>query len=159
MRTATALVGALLIGTLAACGGGTGAGMDTTITLDEANRRLDAYITEAVAQLPAGAQLKERLRIEEEPCDDVAGEKGKQQASRNYQVTGIDPAEIPAQFETLRAWWQNNGFRILDNNPAGEFLWVENEADGFRMTLKAADGGRLVLISSSPCVWRDGTPD
>ncbi|QFU93668.1 hypothetical protein [Amycolatopsis sp. YIM 10] len=132
--------------------------MDSTITLDEANRRLDAYIEQALAQLPAGAGLRERLRIEEEPCDDVEGDRGKQQASRNYQVTGIDPVRIPSCFDTLRAWWLNNGFRVLDNNPADEFLWVENDADGFRMTLKAADGGRLMLISSSPCVWREGTP-
>ena len=132
--------------------------MDSTITLDEANRKLDAYIEQALAQLPAGAGLKERLRIEEEPCDDVAGDRGKQQASRNYQVTGIDAANIPSYFDTLRVWWQDNGFRILDNDPVDGFLWVENTTDGFRMTLKAADGGRLMLISSSPCVWRDGTP-
>lgn len=133
--------------------------MTSTITLDEANRRLDAYIDKALAQLPAGAALKERLRIEEESCDDVAGDDGKQHASRNYEVTGIDPDKIPTYFDTMRTWWLDNNFRILDNEPKYEYLWVENNDDGFRMTLEAASGGRLILVSASPCVWRNGTPE
>lgn len=133
--------------------------MTPTITLDEANRKLDAYIDKVLAQLPTGAGLKERLRIEEEACDDIAGDEGKQHASRNYEVTGIDPAQIPTYFDTLRDWWEQHDFRVLDDQPKNEFLWVENNSDSFRMTLKAADGGRLILISASPCVWRNGTPE
>lgn len=152
-----AAVGLALAGALAACD--IGEGMTSTITLDEANRRLDAYIDKALAQLPAGVGLKERLRIEETACDDIDGDEGKQHASRNYEVTGIDPDKIPAYFDTLRTWWLNNNFRILDNEPKYENLWVENNDDSFRMTLKAASGGRLILVSASPCVWRNGEPE
>lgn len=148
---------ALLAATLGGCD--IGAGMTSTITLDEANRKLDAYIAKALAQLPEGAGLKERLRIEETACDDIAGDEGKQHASRNYQVTGIDPAKIPLYFDTLRSWWLENSFRILDNEPKYEFLWVENNTDSFRMTLEAASEGRLILVAASPCVWRNGTPE
>lgn len=159
MRTRL-LLGALAIGfagALAACD--IGEGMTSTITLDEANRRLDTYIEQALAQLPPGAGLKERLRIEEESCDDVAGDQGKQHASRNYQVTGIDGDQIPSYFDTLREWWLQNGFRILDDEETYEYLWVENTTDGFRMTLTAASEKRLMLTSASPCVWRNGEPE
>lgn len=133
--------------------------MRPTITLDEANRKLDEYINRVKSQLPDEAQLKERLRIEEESCDDVAGDEGKQHASRNYEVIDIDSTKIPTYFDTLRVWWEDNNFRILDNDPKYEFLWVENNDDGFRMTLKANDQGHMFLISASPCVWRNGTPE
>lgn len=133
--------------------------MTPTITLDEANRKLDAYIEEALAQLPPGAQLKERLRIEEESCDDVAGDEGKQHASRNYEVTGIEPEKIPNYFQTLRGWLKKNNFRVLEDKANNEFLWVENNSDSFRMTVKTVDQTRLILISASPCVWRNGTPE
>lgn len=134
--------------------------MKPTITLDEANRRLDDYIDKAVAQLPAGASLKERLRIEEESCDDTGGgDEGMKHASRNYEVTGIEAGKIPSYFDTLRDWWQAHDFRVLDNEPKYEFLWVENNTDSFRMTLKANDQGHLFLISASPCVWPNGTPE
>lgn len=135
--------------------------MQPTITLDEANRTVDSYIERVVAQLPAAAKLKERLRFDGSPCDDPDdhGPLGRKTASRNYQVLGLDSGKIPQYFDTLRAWWERNGFRILDNNPRYEFLWVENNADGFRMTLKANENGAIFLIASSPCVWPNGTPE
>ncbi|MFD2468246.1 hypothetical protein [Amycolatopsis silviterrae] len=41
---------------------------------------------------------------------------------------------------------------------SNEYLWVENNADGFRMALQANSAGGLFLISTSPCVWPNGTP-
>ena len=38
-------------------------------------------------------------------------------------------------------------------------MWVENNTDGFRMRVTASDGGRLILIATSPCVWPNGTPE
>lgn len=133
--------------------------MTSTITLHEANRKLDAYIDKALAQLPEGAELKERIRTEEESCDDVAGDEGKQYADREYQVTGIDPEKIPSYFDTLRTWWLANGFRVLDDERQYEYLWVENNTDHFRMALQTGSGSRLFLMGSSPCVWRNGTPE
>lgn len=43
---------------------------------------------------------QERLRIEEESCDDFGGDEGMKHASRNYEVTGIDADKIPLYFDT-----------------------------------------------------------
>lgn len=135
--------------------------MQPTITLEEANRKVDEYIERAHAQLPDTTKLDERLRFEDDPCDDPddQGPGGRKIASRNYEVTGIDASKIPAYFDTLREWWLKNSFHILENRRKYEFLWVENTEDGFRMTLKANDQGRLALIAASPCVWPNGTPE
>ena len=77
-------------------------------------------------------------------------------ASRTYRIQGLPAAGIPSYFAALRTWWQNHDFRVLDDQPPNEFLWVENNADGFQMTLKANPSGQLFLITSSPCVWPGG---
>lgn len=134
--------------------------MTPTITLAQANHAVDSYIDRAMAQLPANLTLKERLRLEADPCDDPddGGALGRKIASRNYEVLGVNPREIPSHFDTLRRWWERSNFRVLDNNPQYEFLWVENNDDGFRMTVKANPEGHLYLIAASPCVWPNGTP-
>lgn len=134
--------------------------LQPTITLAEANRRVDDYIVRAFMALPPGLQLNERLRFTDDPCRDPddGGPQGRRIASRNNEIVGVDPAAIPGYFDTLREWWLANGFVVLDNEPEYEFLEVENTADGFRMTLKANRHGNLYLIASSPCVWPEGTP-
>ena len=80
-------------------------------------------------------------------------------ANRSYQVLGLDPQEIPSYFGMLRTWWQANDFRVLDDKPVNEFLWVENSTDSFQMTLKANSKGGIFLLAGSPCVWPNGTPE
>jgi hypothetical protein len=37
-----------------------------------------------------------------------------------------------------------------------QYLWVENNRDGFRLALQSNDVGGLYLTASSPCVWPNG---
>jgi len=156
-------VAALLVGalTVTACGADSGAGMQPTITIAEANTRVDDYIARAIKALPSQATLKLTLQELHGDCSDPTdnGPKNRVVANRSYQVLGLDPQEIPSYFGMLRAWWQANGFRVLDDKPANEFLWVENNADSFQMTLKANAKGGIFLLAGSPCVWPNGTPE
>ncbi|MBN6034440.1 hypothetical protein [Amycolatopsis sp. 195334CR] len=133
--------------------------MDTTITQQEANRRVDEHLAAALRQFPPGAELHERQRFEADPCDDPddQGPPGRVIASRSTEVLGIEPARIPEYYDTMKAWWEANGFRVLDNEPPHEFLWVENREDAVRLTLEAS-AGHLYLLASSPCVWPSGRP-
>jgi hypothetical protein len=135
--------------------------MKPTITIAEANARVDDYIARAVKALPAEATLKLTLQELRGDCSDPTdnGPKNRVVANRSYQVLGLDPQKIPSYFSMLRTWWQANGFRVLDDKPANEFLWVENNADSFQMTLKANAKGGIFLLAGSPCVWPNGTPD
>lgn len=143
---------------LSACTGGVG--MEPTMTLTEANNAVDEHVTEAVAQIPGDTELDERGRSEDFPCDDPDdhGPGGRKIADRDYEVLGIDPDQIPAYFDTLKAWWLANGFAELTNEPKYEYLWVENTHDGVRMSLQANDEGHLYITAASPCVWPNGTP-
>jgi hypothetical protein len=135
--------------------------MQTTITINEANDKVDAYITRAMAELPPGATLEVNTYNRTEDCSDPTdnGPKGRVSAGRSYKILGLQVEAIPSYFDTLRAWWQANNFRILGDTPRNEFLWVENNSDGFQMTLKANPAGGIYLLAGSPCVWSNGTPD
>lgn len=134
--------------------------MHTTITVEEAERRVEEYFRAALAVLPARARPEVGL-IHTVPCDDPTdnGPKGRKIASVDYEIHDLPADEYPAYVETLAQWWRDNNFRILDDDrPARESIWVENTEDGFRMRVKANNAGRLFLIATSPCVWPDGTP-
>lgn len=143
-----------------ACGSN-GAGMQPTITIDEANRRVDEYISRATTVLPPAARLQLNFQERRGECSDPTdnGPKDRVVAGRSYQVLGLRQAAIPSYFDTLRTWWLANNFRILSDTPRNEFLWVENNADGFQMTLKANSEGGVFLLAGSPCVWPNGTPE
>lgn len=136
--------------------------MQDTMTLDEANRRVEEYIRQALTALPRSAQLELQEKYEDLDCDDPtdSGPAGRRFASRSYQVTGLNAAEIPTYYNDLKAWWPQHGFKILkdDSRPTREYLWVEKGSDSFRMAFEANDLGQMYLIASSPCVWREGTP-
>jgi hypothetical protein len=139
--------------------------MEPTITLDEANRKVDDYIQQGLAQLPPQAELEELTRSEEFPCDDPTdgGPGGRKSASRNYEVVGLssEEDEISAYFETLRSWWQASNFEFLRDDTTGNHRSLDaiNRDDSFTMTFVANDEGYLFLMASSPCVWPEGTPD
>lgn len=137
--------------------------MQNTMTLDEANRRVEDYIREALIALPPSAQLELYAKHEDLDCDDPTdeGPAGRRFASRTYRVTELNSAEIPTYYNDLKAWWPQHGFKILtdDPRPNRQYLWVENENDSFRMAFQSNDLGEMYLIASSPCVWREGTPN
>lgn len=151
----------VLLAVLVSCSNFIGAGMQSTITLDEANQKLDDYIERAFSQLPDDAELTNPHHYHDRRCDDPddQGPEGRKHASRDYYISAIDSDRIPDYFDTLKAWWEENDFRVIGNERVNEFLWVENNEDSFRMTLKANPQGEMRLIASSPCVWPEGTPD
>lgn len=74
---------------------------------------------------------------------------------------GITPDQFPQQFEAMRAWWMRNGFTPSRDAARGtdRDLGAMNGANGFGMSLTSNDSGELFLDVSSPCVWRNGTPE
>lgn len=140
---------------------GSGAKMRATITVEQAEKRVEKYFRQALAVLPAQARAEARL-IHTYECDDPTdnGPKGRQITSVNYEIHDLPPGEYPKYVDDLERWWRGNEFRVLDDErPTYESIWVENNNDGFRMRVEANDGGKLFLISTSPCVWPSGTPE
>lgn len=133
----------------------------STITLEEANHDLDNLIKRAVNQLLQQAQLEEVRTREDSACTQSEREPtGERLASRNYNVLGVPPRNVPLYFDKFRSWWQDNGFEVLvdDHDDPPRTLRVQNDA-GFTMTLRANENDHLALLASSPCVWRQGIPE
>jgi hypothetical protein len=135
--------------------------MKPTITIAEANTRVDDYIARAVKALPPEAKLELNLQERSGDCSDPTdrGPKNRVVANRGYQVNGLDPKQVPAYFAMIRSWALANGVRVLDDKPVNEFLSVENNTDAFQMAFTANSNGGIFLSAGSPCVWPNGTPE
>lgn len=153
--------GLLSLAVLLVAGCGTEPGMHNTITVQQAEQRVEEYFREALAVLPPQARPEPGL-IDTYDCDDPTdnGPTGRKIASVDYQIHDLPPEENPKYVADLERWWRDHNFRILDDErPKRESIWVENNSDGFRMRVTSSAKGRLVLIATSPCVWPDGTPE
>lgn len=137
--------------------------MKNTITIQEANQRVEDYAARAQVAFPASVEFRLQAHFKDSPCDDPTdnGPKGRLIASRGYQVVGLSADHFPQQFEAIRAWWGKNGFIVSTDSARGADRTVaaENKADGFTMSLRSNNVGQLYLNTSSPCVWRNGTPE
>ncbi len=156
-------VGAVL-GLLAGCASVTGTGGSmNTITQQQAIERVDRHITDAVAALPVEPQLTLAFEQLDGACTDPTdnGPRNRILVAQRYWLDGIpkDKDSNRAYFAAVREWWTNHGFRILEDDRTGDmYLWVENNADGFRMSLQESAEGSVSLSATSPCIWPDGTP-
>ncbi|MBB5854671.1 hypothetical protein ACFQ05_15285 [Amycolatopsis umgeniensis] len=134
--------------------------MKPTITIVQANQKVTDYLTQVRVAFPAEARYKLTASEEHGPClDPTDGGSGERViATRTFQIFDLPKENIPSYFTAVKEWAQSHNFRILDNNPPNEYLWLENNSDSVRMALKANSLGGLYLIATSPCVWPDGTP-
>lgn len=156
MRIALLLPGILLV---ASCE--MGLEVQATITVREAEHRVEDYFRKALAVLPAQARPEVGL-IHTVACDDPTdnGPTGRKIASVDYDINGLPQSEYPEYVDRLERWWRGHGFRVLDDErPSYETIWVENNNDGFRMRILANKVGGLYRGATSPCVWPNGTPE
>jgi uncharacterized membrane protein len=133
--------------------------VESTLTIEEANQRLEQHIQAAQAGLPAEAEYKLDSKYENSPCSDPSGQgaEGRVFASRTYEVLNLSTDRIPDYFSSMRNWWESHNFRVLTETP-NKYLWVENKMDSFRMGFKSNDLGKIFIGGDSPCVWPSGTP-
>ncbi|MGH4020614.1 MAG: hypothetical protein ACRDT0_15555 [Pseudonocardiaceae bacterium] len=134
-----------------------------TITQQQAIERVDRYIADAVVALPVDPQLTPTLEQLDGECMDPTdnGPRNRIIVTKGYFLDGIpkDKESNRAYFGALRQWWTSHGFRILEDDRTGDmYLWVENNADGFRMSLQESAEGSVSLGANSPCIWPNGTP-
>ncbi len=135
--------------------------MKSTITLQEANQRVGDYIQQVRTIFPSDTEIKLSSQFDKSDCSDPSdnGPAGRYFASRSYQVLGTPKETFSSHFESLREWGQRHNFRVLDNADQPDFLALESDVDGFRVSLKYNDLGEMYLGGSSPCVWPSGTPE
>jgi hypothetical protein len=148
------------IGLMAVLTSGCGGDVRNTITQQEAAKRVEEHIHAVVALLPKEARLEQGLSTPQN-CDDPTdnGPRGRITESHTYQIHDLPPAEYNAYFDTIKQWWETHNYQILaDSRPKAMYLWAENKNDSFRISVKSNDVGGFYVISTSPCVWPQGTP-
>lgn len=139
--------------------------MDNTVTLDAANQAVDRYVDSVVhalspsAAIDAGDSLA--LVQPDMPCTEASSDyaQSRRFAQRSYPLVGIKPDTVSA-FAAFRSWAQANGFSVNatdEHAPQVPALRAENK-DRYGATLEF-NFGSLILSVSSPCVWRNGTPE
>ncbi|MET0135920.1 MAG: hypothetical protein ABW215_20255 [Kibdelosporangium sp.] len=101
------------------------------LTLPETTRHADDLVRQAIAELSGAPAAEHQLR---------------------------DPAQegFAARLDTLYARWTANEFPLSEDACAqGRHLWVERNADAFRMAVRANDNEGSPLTATSPCVWSE----
>jgi hypothetical protein len=154
-RALTLLAAVLLAG----CG--TETGMPKTITVKQAEQKVEDYFRQALAVLPPQARPKAGL-IDTYECDDPTdnGPRGRMISSVDYEILDLRADDYPEYVDNLERWWRDHNFHILsDDRPDEQSVWVENTEDGFRMRVQDNPRGELYLTVTSPCVWPNGTPE
>ncbi len=135
--------------------------MEPTISLAEAVRKVDSYAEQARQALGPEVEFVNPYKDYDFPCSDADGgpARNRRDARVGYQLGGVAPAQIPVFFREIRSFWGRTGFVITDDDKKGRFLGAKNSADGFMMGLQANELNEIYLNVSSPCVWRNGTPE
>ncbi|WP_145600292.1 hypothetical protein [Prauserella rugosa] len=135
-----------------------GVSMDKTITIQQANDKLEEHLERSHSAFPDSATFEEFSKYENSPCEDPGdpGPKGKKFASRIYQVRNVPADGIKDQFTTAKQWWTSNGYQVTHEDD--ELLSVINTEDEYKLGLRTNRLNELFLLGDSPCVWPNGTP-
>ncbi|MFE6307452.1 hypothetical protein [Nocardiopsis sp. NPDC057823] len=136
--------------------------MQETMTQDEAATKVDQHITGAVSALPETVELEPVGPVAFASCDDPTdgGPRGRVTVSQDQWLNGLLVEENEQNAELLYEYWTANGYRVIrDERPDKLSIAVENEEDGFLMSLRVSIQGDLSIGASSPCVWPEGTPE
>ncbi|MER7672387.1 hypothetical protein ABTY61_28545 [Kitasatospora sp. NPDC096128] len=160
--TATTMVLAAVL-TLNGCGAGTlGERSKPTITLDQAKKQIDTYLTDVLAALPV-KPAKSPGDFSDLECDaNDIGPHGRTQSRREYDFGDVPPVPKAEAVKAFREYLTGRGF-APDPDAAGsrsDWIRLKNPKDDFLATLDGVSDSShdLSLRVSSPCVWPDGTP-
>jgi hypothetical protein len=136
-----------------------GATVQSTVTIQETKQKVDDYMEQGRKALSPQAQLANDSGQDVRACDDPTdgGPKGRVFAQRDAKVLGAAGSDPKSNFDLLRKWWQENGFRVTTERP--DAMFAEHATNSYRMSLTSNVRGSLYVGVSSPCVWPNGTPE
>lgn len=139
-----------------ACGGNS---MEPTVSLADAQARLQKDIHDAAtAVFPQGFTLEDQGPSPQNCTDSVGKTDGQVNMGMGFWVNGIERARNDEYFDALKNWWSTHGWSSkTDSRPKDMF--INATRDGYLMGLGSSVDGRLTIEGTTPCVWRNGTPE
>ncbi|MER7672388.1 hypothetical protein ABTY61_28550 [Kitasatospora sp. NPDC096128] len=131
-----------------------------TITLDEAKKQIDSYLTTTLAHMPV--QPTEMPAFSDLECDlNDIGPHGRKESARTASFENLPLPGRAQAADAFRTYLTGQGFQLV-SEPGVHIGWVKmrNPKDDFVAILDGAtDVSRSFQLNiSSPCVWPDGTP-
>jgi len=152
---------------LAAAGCGSpseGPHVHESLTAVDAQFKIRAYMSEVLAELPAGAALSKKpdnpdlattkhRRPLPNPCwEGNVQSSGPRYLSIGYWITGLPAGSTAEYFERIPAIWQNKGWATETNDVSD--VAKAKIPDGFGLQLQDAGkgDGSLSLTGFSPCL-------
>ncbi len=138
--------------------------MDESLTAVEAQFKIRGYMSEVLAELPAGAALSKkpdnsglgthnRLNPIANPCwEGNTQSSGPRYLSIGYWITGLPAGSTAEYFERIPAIWQHKGWATEINTVS--VVAKTKIPDGFGLQLQDAGkgDGSLSLTGFSPCL-------
>ncbi len=130
-----------------------------TFTTQQATQRVEKHI--AVAALPVTPIVEEQSTTTGLPCDDPTdlGPRGRVIESKRYWMRDLPFDRADELFNAMHSYWLSHDYRVLSDQrhrpvPA---LFVESNADAFRMAMTTSVRDDFAISATLPCVWPDGT--
>ncbi|MGH4019791.1 MAG: hypothetical protein ACRDT0_11255 [Pseudonocardiaceae bacterium] len=137
--------------------------MQPTLNQQQGTERMEQHIMNAVAVIEPKPSLELQSANTQDcsqPSDD--GPLGRVVLSVAYWLREIPVERNPEVFAATKRHWMGSEWTVLsDRSQRAEapFISVQNDRDGFRMSIQSSVDGQLSLGASSPCIWPNGTPE
>ncbi len=128
--------------------------MTSSLTYDVASGEADKFAQASLKLLPAGAKLDPLGDPIAVPCsdDDGAPDSTPVSVQADYFVVGIPAAQNRSNLDALVKHWRGAGWSVRsDKRPQDQFVSLQKSGYGLVFQL-TADGGRLGLSTTTPCV-------
>ncbi|MFE6926080.1 hypothetical protein ACFVAV_34060 [Nocardia sp. NPDC057663] len=150
---------------VAGCGSTSdGPHVDESLTAVDAQIKIRAYMSEVLAELPAGTALSKKpdnpnlgtlnsLRALPNPCwEGNVQSSGPRYLSIGYWITGLPPGSNSEYFQRIPSIWQSKGWEVGVNDVSA--VATAKLPDGFGLQLQDAGkgDGSLSLKGFSPCL-------
>lgn len=153
MRRMRQAVCAAAVVLLVGCGGPDDV-PDSPLDEEQAERRLDTHIDDTVAVLPDSLELEPVGPPVSAPCEPDTFVS----VTKNYWLREIPSGENEQHVEALVEYWKANGYTVRsDQRPDDLSVSVENDEDGFSMSIRSSVQKELSIGATSPCIHPDGT--
>ncbi|WP_433539799.1 hypothetical protein ACQP10_24900 [Streptosporangium sandarakinum] len=136
-----------------------------TITEVEALARVEHLIKGAAAAIKPEPKLDlYRPSLNSNGCPDSAGgdSGNRMMVSRSYYLRGIPQERLAEAAMQVKHYWERQGHYIEGASANGLNISGRSRPDGFLLSLDATDSDNGVVLgigATSPCVWRNGTPE
>lgn len=148
----------LVVLALTGCAGPLGEDVpERTITVQEADQRVERHLREVTAAIPA-QRLEPLSPPLTTPCGGIIGgpDDGRVTASRSYWLRDIAPDQADAAVQAAIDYWTANGYQVSTRSRQQGIVRAAAPDGTTELVMQRTPKGDVTLVADSICVWPDG---